>query len=130
MSRRKLFSAIAFAILLGSACQGATVTGIVKGPDGAPFQGAFVEARNMKMRMTVIVLSDTQGRYRLEKLPPGEYRVQIDATGYAPIPVRALTSPRTRTPPSILLCNPAWSIGTKLISIRPSSSGPRRKGRT
>jgi virginiamycin B lyase len=82
MSRRKLFSTIAFAILLGSACQGATVTRVVKGPDGAPFQGAFVEARNIKMRMTVIVLSDTQGRYRLEKLPPGEYRVQIDATGY------------------------------------------------
>ena len=56
-------------ILLASACQGATVTGTVKGPDGVPFQGAFVEARNTKMRMTVIVLSDAQGRYRLEKLP-------------------------------------------------------------
>jgi virginiamycin B lyase len=54
----------------------------VKDPDGAPFQGAFVEARNTKMRMTVIVLSNRQGRYRLEKLPAGEYRVQINATGY------------------------------------------------
>jgi virginiamycin B lyase len=71
-----------FVALLGSACQGATVTGMVKGPDGAPFPGAFVEARNMKMRMTVFVLSDAQGRYRIEKLPPGEYRVQINATGY------------------------------------------------
>src|SRR5450432_3135305 len=70
-----------FVALLGSACQGATVTGMVKGPDGAPFPGAFVEARNMKMRMTVFVLSDAQGRYRIEKLPPGEYRVQINATG-------------------------------------------------
>jgi virginiamycin B lyase len=79
---RKIFPLLSWIVFLGSVCQAATVTGTVKGPDGAPFQGAFVEARNMKMKMTVIVLSDTQGRYRIEKLPAGEYRVQISATGY------------------------------------------------
>jgi virginiamycin B lyase len=78
----------ALTIFAGSLCYGATITGTVRGADGAPFQGAFVEARNMKMKMTVIVLSDSQGRYRLEKLPAGEYRMQIDATGYR-------TEPRT-----------------------------------
>jgi virginiamycin B lyase len=76
------FRLMGLGILLASVCQAATVTGTVKGPDGAPFQGAFVEARNTKMRMTVIVLSDGQGRYHLEKLPAGDYRVQIVATGY------------------------------------------------
>src|ERR1700690_993813 len=79
---RPLFRLIGLIVFCSSVCQGATVTGTVKGPDGAPFQGAFVEARNIKMKMTVIVLSDSQGRYRLEKLPAGEYRMQIDATGY------------------------------------------------
>jgi virginiamycin B lyase len=32
--------------------------------------------------MTFMVLSDNQGRYRVEKLPAGEYQVMIKATGY------------------------------------------------
>ncbi len=82
MRARGFLLMLAALSFFGSISQGATVTGTVKGPDGLPFQGAFVEARNMKMKMTVIVLSDAQGRYRLEKLPAGEYRVQINATGY------------------------------------------------
>ena len=69
-------------VLLGSVCQGATISGTVKGVDGAPFQGAFVEAQNSKTKITTIVLSDGQGRYRIEKLPGGEYQVTIRAVGY------------------------------------------------
>jgi hypothetical protein len=53
-------------------CSAAAITGNVKGTDGAPFQGAFVEAQNTKTRITTIVLSDSHGRYRIEKLPAGE----------------------------------------------------------
>jgi streptogramin lyase len=80
--RSSFFRLAVSIVLLASFSRAASITGTVKGPDGAPFQGAFVEARNLKMKMTVIVLSDSQGHYRLEKLPAGEYRVQIDATGY------------------------------------------------
>src|ERR1700730_6915240 len=69
-------------VLLDSVCQAATITGTVKGVDGAPFQGAFVEAQNSKTKITTIVLSDGQGRYRIEKLPGGEYQVTIRAVGY------------------------------------------------
>lgn len=61
---------------------GATITGKVNGADGAPFQGAFVEARNVKTKITVIVLSDSQGRYRIPDLPAGDYRLLIKAVGY------------------------------------------------
>jgi virginiamycin B lyase len=50
--------------------------------DGAPFQGAFVEAQNAKTKITVNVLSDGQGHYRIDQLPAGEYKVQIRAVGY------------------------------------------------
>jgi len=83
--------ALAFASLIaffGSLCSGATITGTVKGTEGAPFQGAFVKAQNTKTRITVIVLSDTHGQYRIEKLPAGEYRLQIRAVGFH-------TDPRT-----------------------------------
>ena len=69
-------------LFVSSACFGATITGTVKGKDGAPFQGAFVQAQNTKTRITVSVLSDSRGQYRIQRLPAGEYRVQINAVGF------------------------------------------------
>ncbi|MGD0907672.1 MAG: carboxypeptidase-like regulatory domain-containing protein, partial [Candidatus Acidiferrales bacterium] len=59
-------------LFVSSACFGATITGTVKGKDGAPFQGAFVQAQNTKTRITVSVLSDSRGQYRIQRLPAGE----------------------------------------------------------
>src|SRR5258707_13358778 len=73
-------------VFLGVSCYGATLSGTVKSPSGAPFEGAFVEAQNAKTRMTFIALSDKQGHYRVEQLPGGEYEVQIKATGYCSDP--------------------------------------------
>ena len=61
---------------------GAEVTGTVKGPDGAAFQGAFVQARNAKTKITVSVLSRKDGQYRIPNLPAGDYEVRIRAIGY------------------------------------------------
>src|SRR5712672_1601075 len=68
--------------LAASPADAATITGTVKGPDGAPFRAAFVQARHAGMKMTVSVLTDNQGKYVVENLPAGEYRLQIRAIGY------------------------------------------------
>src|SRR5580698_1585589 len=84
-SRAEFLTPIMSAVLIclsASICFGATVTGTVAGPDGSPFQGAFVEAQNTKNKITTIVLSNKQGQYRIENLGAGEYRVQIRAVGY------------------------------------------------
>src|SRR6202140_5023033 len=78
---------IAF-LLFVTVAQAATVTGSVKSPDGTPFRGAFVQAQNMSTRVLVSVLTDKDGRYRLEKWPAGKYQVQVKAVGYR-------TDPRT-----------------------------------
>jgi virginiamycin B lyase len=78
----KLLTLMGLIVFLGSVCYGGTITGTVTGPDSKPFQGAFVEAQNRSTKITVIVLSDSHGRYRIEGLPAGEYRVQIRAVGY------------------------------------------------
>ena len=51
----KLLALICAIVLLGSVCYGATISGTVKGVDGAPFQGAFVQAQNSKTKITVNV---------------------------------------------------------------------------
>ena len=60
----------------------ASITGTVKGPDGAPFRGAFVQARNAKTHITVSVLSDPQGHFQVPDLAAGDYRVSIHAPGF------------------------------------------------
>jgi len=67
------------------------VTGSVKGPDGAPFEGAFVQARNAKTKITVSVLSRKDGQYRIPNLPAGEYELRIRAVGYQAQPRSGVT---------------------------------------
>ncbi len=43
---------------------------------------AFVRAENIKTKITVSVLSDRQGNYRVENLGPGVYDVRATAIGY------------------------------------------------
>ena len=85
-SQFKFLALIGSIALFGSGCHAATVTGTVKGVDGAPFQGAFVEAQNTKTKMNFIVLTDGHGQYRIEKVPAGEYRLMIRAVGYSADP--------------------------------------------
>lgn len=69
-------------VFLTPFCYGATIAGTVKGPNGASYQGVFVEAQNTKTRITVIVLSNSPRKYPIEHLPAGDYRVRIRAVGY------------------------------------------------
>jgi virginiamycin B lyase len=78
-------------LFFSSLCRGGTITGTVKSADRGSFQGVFVEAQNAKTRITVIVLSDSQGHYRIPGLPAGDYRVQIKSVGFGAEPRSALT---------------------------------------
>ena len=89
MKSASKFAGLLTAILiLATFARAATVTGSVKSPDGAPFRGAFVQAQNTSTRVLVSVLTDKDGRYRIENLPAGKYQVQVKAVGYR-------TDPRT-----------------------------------
>ena len=70
----RFVAVLGLALYLAASCYGATVSGTVKGPDGAPIEGAFVQAQNTKTKISMFVLSDRQGHYRADKLPAGEYR--------------------------------------------------------
>src|SRR5580693_7198311 len=74
--------ALCLILLSASAASAATIAGTVTGPDGAPFRGAFVQARNATTKITVSVLSDTAGHYQVPDLTAGDYRLSIRAPGF------------------------------------------------
>ncbi len=82
---KSLCRALGLVLVFASWVHGASVgviSGTVKGPDGSPFKGAFVRAQNEKNKITVSVLSDSQGQYRIQNLAPGEYQVRAMAVSY------------------------------------------------
>ncbi len=78
----KVLLLLSISIGAASLSFGATVTGTVKGPDGAAFKGAFVQAQNTGTRVLFSVLSDKDGHYKIEGLPAGDYQLQIRAPGF------------------------------------------------
>jgi hypothetical protein len=87
-SASKCVGSLIVFLFLATFARAATVNGTVKSPDGTPFRGAFVQAQNTSTRVLVSVLTDKDGRYRIENLPAGKYQVQVRAVGYR-------TDPRT-----------------------------------
>ena len=87
----RILSLLGAVVFFTSFAYGATITGSVKGPDGAPFKGAFVQAQNTKTKITVNVLSQKDGRYRFDDLPNGDYELRIRAIGYSADPRTGIT---------------------------------------
>src|SRR5437660_9862475 len=81
-SASKYLGLLIVILFLVSFARGATVTGTVKGPDGVSFRGAFVQAQNSNTKILISVLTDKDGRYRIENLPAGQYQLQVKAIGY------------------------------------------------
>ena len=79
------------ALLLGTtgyAAFAGTVSGTITGPDGAPFRAAFVRVQNLTTKMTMMVLSDNQGRYWTDNLAAGTYAVTPTSVGFKSSPLR------------------------------------------
>ena len=82
----EILAVLPLTALMSATALGASITGTITGPDGRPFMGAFVAAENPQSRMTVNVLSDAQGRYRISNLPGATYTVRIEVVGYTSEP--------------------------------------------
>jgi virginiamycin B lyase len=78
------------AISANTAYAAGEVSGTIKGPNGAPLRAVFVRAEHAGTKMTTIVLSNNQGRYRVDNLAPGTYQVWATAVGYQGQPGRLL----------------------------------------
>jgi len=53
-----------------------TLTGVITDASGSAVAGAFVQMRNAERRLNFMVITQEQGKYSIDKLPPGKYVVQ------------------------------------------------------
>src|ERR1700681_1264949 len=88
---KKHFTVSLAALLLTSVAHAAwagTISGTIRAPDGTPFRAAFVRVQNLKTKMTMMVLSDNQGRYWTDPLDAGTYAVTPTSVGFKSSPLR------------------------------------------
>ena len=77
-----VLAAVFCTLPLPAAAYTGSVQGVVKSSSGAPLSGAFVKLRNPEKRLTIMVVSQAQGRYSAKNLPPGKYVVQGVGNGF------------------------------------------------
>src|SRR5215470_1140598 len=82
---RSLAAGVAFGVMMAAA-QAAdnrgVVQGIVNDAGGKPVAGAMVKLINADRRLTFMVVSQDQGRFEANDLPPGQYTVQGIGGGF------------------------------------------------
>jgi virginiamycin B lyase len=66
-----------------------SVQGVVTSASGQALSGAYVKLINPERRLTFMLVSQAQGRYTMNNLPPGDYTVQGIGNGFQskPTPV-------------------------------------------
>ena len=70
-----------------------SVAGVVTNASGQALSGAYVKVTNAERHLTFMVITQAQGRYSLNNLPPGAYTVQGIGNGFQskPAPVTLAT---------------------------------------
>lgn len=66
----------------GARAQTAQVVGTIKDQSGAVIPGATVTARNAETGLARTVVSEGNGGFRLQALPPGRYAVTVELVGF------------------------------------------------
>ncbi|HKT12559.1 MAG TPA: TonB-dependent receptor [Terriglobia bacterium] len=76
-------AALAFlAVPLQAQLYSGSVTGVISDPSGAVIPGAKVELTDITKGYNFNVTSDATGRYILRNIPPSNYKLTVEATGF------------------------------------------------
>jgi virginiamycin B lyase len=111
---RIAFLAFAVIVLLcasvsRAADQPGVLQGVVKSSSGEPLSGAYVKVINLDKRITFLVVTQAQGLYTANDLPPGKYTVQGIGNGFQsmPTPATVAAAKPTTTDVSLTAHQPA-----------------------
>jgi hypothetical protein len=81
---------VALAILLAptiAAAQTATLQGTVADESSAMLPGTTVDATEINTGVVTTAVTETDGRYRFERLAPGTYKIQMELQGFATVQI-------------------------------------------
>jgi virginiamycin B lyase len=119
-----------------------SVQGVVKSASGQTLPGAYVKAINAERRLTFMAISQAQGRYSLDHLPPGQYAVQGIGNGFQSKPTTvaltagtpatadvALTDKQGPVIPNGWIRTPGRVAGNELDSELPPPKLPEGEGK-
>ena len=76
------FSVLSLSIVSSQPGQSGMINGTVKDPNGAVVAGAQVTVRNEATGETRDAVTDNQGRFKIEGLAPGGYKLTINRDGF------------------------------------------------
>ncbi len=83
--------------LMGQTAGTGALTGTVKDASGAVIPNATVTLTSNDTGQLRTTMTGADGAYRLTLLPPGNYRVRIEAAGFKPVEVSSITVAVTET---------------------------------
>ena len=95
------------------------IQGDVRDPSGAAVAGAVVTLNNAATNVNQTTNTDTAGNYRFVSLAPGDYKVSVSASGFAPaaVTVTLLTSQTVEVPVKL-------SLGSTTESVTVTTEAP------
>jgi Carboxypeptidase regulatory-like domain len=112
-SRVVRFAAVFSLVSLNAWAQfSGNVQGDVRDPSGAAVAGAVVTLNNAATNVNQTTNTDTAGNYRFVSLAPGDYKVSVSASGFAPaaVTVTLLTSQTVEVPVKLNVGSTAESV--------------------
>jgi hypothetical protein len=107
-----LFFMLAPSLRAQTAATGA-LTGTVTDASGAVIANATITVVNKENGQTRTLMTGTDGSYKVGLLPPGEYRLKFEITGFETVEVPSVTVHVTETP----VVNQVMSVGSQTQQV-------------
>lgn len=131
-SKRLGFIVAGLAFIWGQSLAAQTAElGVLKGkitnPSGAPIANAKFAVTNLNTNQTRSAITAADGSYELDSLPPGNYRLEVDAGGFQTLAVSsaAVTAGTTVLDEQLLPAPPAGpQVAPENLPNAPSSTEP------
>ena len=119
------FSGLLLGSVLASSAAAETVQGVLLDPSGSPVPQALVKVTNASDSVLGQTQTDAQGRFTVERLPAGLFRLKAEAPGFAP---RLVALPVPRAEEGDLVVRFELATSSSMLTVTASRSAVEEIG--